>query len=467
MRSLRDFLDRRAASPYRSALVALLRHHGAYWHLDPDAFFWQRTFATRVHAVLVDSITVASRWIDRIHDGDAAHAKRLLALYQLKVAEELHGIERDLFYRHCSLEAVKNAGAAGADAVSPDARRAAVGVVCLALIGMGYFMLFFARAYDRGSMQENWLYATVMTMFLIIFVFENLRSLILLIYLPALLVPKLRHIRDPLHVPLVPFRHETPVTPVQLVDVREARAVLKASAVPRRLHARLGTVRRESGLFVSTDDPTDVPRPVFWRARGGPVMRLHQEFQELFLEETANLLTIIVASVSGEVFDVFRRGRGSATEARRRARPPPRATASGDDDDDGAADAYFRRADREDEDLFSDDSDVDLVPRRDDDDSDDDDLAEQLSALEPSAFQQNIHVRFDRESSLASRPGDGDDDAGDGAAPDDDDDDDAPAADVAPAASTARRVGFVDQVEADAALRERRTANARRFDPET
>ena len=47
----------------------------------------------------MDSITVASRWIDKIHDGDAAHAKRLLALYQLKVAEELHGIERDLFYR--------------------------------------------------------------------------------------------------------------------------------------------------------------------------------------------------------------------------------------------------------------------------------------------------------------------------------------------------------------------------------
>ena len=578
MRSLRDFLDRRAASPYRSALVALLRHHGAYWHLDPDAFFWQRTFATRVHAVLMDSITVASRWIDKIHDGDAAHAKRLLALYQLKVAEELHGIERDLFYRHCYLEAVKDTGAAGADAVSPNARRAAVGVVCLALVGMGYFMLFFARAYDRGSMQENWLYATVMTMFLIIFVFENLRSLILLIYLPALLVPKLRHIRDPLHVPLVPFRHETPVTPVQLVDVREARAVLKASAVPRRLHARLGTARRESGLFVSTDDPTDVPRPRLWRAAadrwarfrdrlfedddelivdadhddrdvnrdfrrghaagwsldnvrerlgyvnwerprlhaaalvcGGFVMRLHQEFQELFLEETANLLTIIVASVSGEVFDVFRRGRGSATEARRRGasvmvfsflvvfalvvyvaracvypvlrracrrlaralRPAAAVEAaagdgeSDDDDDDGAADAYFRRADREDEDLFSDDSDVDLVPRRDDYDSDDDDLAEQLSALETTAFQQNIHVRFDRESSLASRPGDGDDDAGDGAAPDDEDDDDAPAAEVAPAASTARRVGFVDQAEADAELRERRTANARRFDPET
>ncbi|KAH8054427.1 hypothetical protein JL720_14447 [Aureococcus anophagefferens] len=443
-----------AASPYRSALVALLRHHGAYWHLDPDASFWQRTFATRVHAVLVDSITVASR--SRSPRSSTASSATS------STATAPRGRQ--------------GRGAAGADAVSPNAR-AAVGVVCLALIGMGYFMLFFARAYDRGSMQENWLYATVMTMFLIIFVFENLRSLILLIYLPALLVPKLRHIRDPLHVPLVPFRHETPVTPVQLVDVREARAVLKASAVPRRLHARLGTVRRESGLFVSTDDPTDVPRPVFWRAaadrwarfrdrlfedddelivdadhddrdvnrdfrRGHAagwsldnvrerlgyvnwerprlhaaalvcggfvtrcVMRLHQEFQELFLEETANLLTIIVASVSGEVFDVFRRAAAPLTEARR------------------------------------------CVPER----------AE-------TAFQQNIHVRFDRESSLASRPGDGDDDAGDGAAPDDDDDDDALAATPRPPPTA--RAGFVDQVEADAALRERRTANARRFDPET
>ncbi|KAH8052781.1 hypothetical protein JL722_9914 [Aureococcus anophagefferens] len=188
-------------------------------------------------------------------------------------------------------------------------------------------------------------------------------------------------------------------------------------------------------------------------------MRLHQEFQELFLEETANLLTIIVASVSGEVFDVFRRGRGSATEARRRgasvmvfsflvvfALVAAAGDGESDDDDDGAADAYFRRADREDEDLFSDDSD--------------------LSALETSAFQQNIHVRFDRESSLASRPGDGDDDAGD-ARRRTTTTTTTPAADVAPAASTARRVGFVDQVEADAALRERRTANARRFDPDT
>ncbi|KAH8045705.1 hypothetical protein JL722_14091 [Aureococcus anophagefferens] len=382
-----------------------------------------------------------------IHDGDAAHAKRLLALYQLKVAEELHGIERDLFYRHCSLEAVKDAGAAGADAVSPNARRAAVGVVCLALVGMGYFMLFFARAYDRGSMQENWLYATVMTMFLIIFVFENLRSLILLIYLPALLVPKLRHIRDPLHVPLVPFRHETPVTPVQLVDVREARAVLKASAVPRRLHARLGTVRRESGLFVSTDDPTDVPRPVFWRAAADRWAR----FRDRLFDDDDELI-VDADHDDRDVNRDFRRGHAagwSLDNVRERLgyvnweRPrlhAPRSSAAAsscgstrsrrgrrrsDDDDDGAADAYFRRADREDEDLFSDDSDVDLVPRRDDYDSDDDDLAEQLSALETSAFQQNIHVRFDRESSLASRPGDGDDDAGDGAAPDDDDDDDA------------------------------------------
>ncbi|KAH8045420.1 hypothetical protein JL720_16699 [Aureococcus anophagefferens] len=299
-------------------------------------------------------------------------------------------------------------------------------------------------------------------MFLIIFVFENLRSLILLIYLPALLVPKLRHIRDPLHVPLVPFRHETPVTPVQLVGVREARC-------SRRPRCRGGSTRAwgpcaASGLFVSTDDPTDVPAGVLAR-RGGPVgavrdrlfggddelivdadhddrdvnrdfrrghaagwsldnvrerlgyvnwerrgsarparrdgfvMRLHQEFQELFLEETANLLTIIVASVSGEVFDVFRRG--AAPRRRRGAAARP---------------------------------DVDLVPRRDDYDSDDDDLAENAGALR-RAFQQNIHVRFDRESSLASRPGDGDDDAGDGAAPTTTTT--TPDADVAPAASTA------------------------------
>ena len=102
--------------------------------------------------------------------------------------------------------------------------------------------------------QLNWLTATVVACILIIFVFESIRLLILLIYLPGLLVPKLRHIRDPLHIPIVPFRHDVPVTPIQLVGLEDARAVLRSSEIPRRLHGRFGARRRVSDLFVSTDD---------------------------------------------------------------------------------------------------------------------------------------------------------------------------------------------------------------------
>ena len=143
---LAEFLAKRAASPYRDRLAELLAHHERVWKLHPGRPFWQRAFAGRVNARLADAVRVAANWIVRIHDGDAAYAKRLLAMYQLKVAEELRGTERELFYRHCSLEAAKDDGG-GADAVSRRVKACAVGVVLACCAGIGYFLLFFGRAY--------------------------------------------------------------------------------------------------------------------------------------------------------------------------------------------------------------------------------------------------------------------------------------------------------------------------------
>ncbi|KAJ8600766.1 hypothetical protein CTAYLR_006105 [Chrysophaeum taylorii] len=230
---------RRGSDAEMNAIVqhvkVILAHHDAYWDLDPDAPDWHRKFATKVLGVLLESLRIAKMWNERLarFESEMNEAKVIRALYQLKVIEalELRG-EQNLYIHEMKLQdRLEGHHGQSLETRTRDQKGAALFVALGACICAFLFLLQFGRVSGKSQMQL-WVWGSVFSLVLILFVFESIRILMIWFYVPSLLIPRLSHIGDPLTMSVPRFRMTLAVQPADIVDSRLVLQVMRSPLVP-------------------------------------------------------------------------------------------------------------------------------------------------------------------------------------------------------------------------------------------